>query len=371
MLRKLIGLIAFLVFSLGLVSSVSGAVPTGDLVRANAVLWNPGDHQDWYEWWYYKIRDPKTNEDFYFCYGLVNPGGDPKGQRPSFAYVNAGRFSDHTLIEQKWTPQEFQQNDSTHRVTIGPGNVLGLESIQGDIVGTKGERVRWDLQLKTDWSFDAMGWARRVPELFNIYWYPLQASTLMTGWIEFKGQRYEVSETQGYHDRNWGRGFPKWWAWIASNEFEGSPGTVLASGGGRPRLLNLASPLQGYTLGLRHRGHDYVFRPTDGDRLKMDIHFGQWSVEATNRRNEKVVLKAFAAKSEFLVIPFVSPRGPVFKDYEALRGHSTVEVYTRARPQAAWVLVDRLQSEHTGIEYGSFDDQEFHQMFRSGLILQK
>lgn len=369
MLRNLIQMMHFLVFVLPVVFSASTGAQTKGLVQANSLLWSPGDHQDWYEWWYYKVRDPKTNEDFYFCYGLVNPGGAMDDQKPSFAYVNAGRFSDHRLIEQKWTAKEFHQDKMNHRFTIGGANALGLDSIQGDILNSQGQRVRWNLQLTSDWSFDAMGWARHVPELFNIYWYPLQASVLMTGWIEFDGQRHEVTGTQGYHDRNWGRGFPKWWAWIASNEFAGSPGTVLASGGGRPRLLNVASPLEGYTLGLRHKGREYVFRPTDGDSLKMDIHFGQWHIEATNLRNQKVVLNAFAAKSDFLIIPFVSPQGPVFKDYEALHGHSTVEIYTRPGPFDPWVLVDRLQSEHTGIEYGSFDDQEFHQMFRSGFVL--
>jgi tocopherol cyclase len=323
--------------------------------RYNSLLWKTTDHSDWYEWWYFKVVDPKTQKAFYFCYGLVNPWDTTQEKPTSRAYVNAGSFSEMKIIEQRWAPQDFRSN-SNEIINIGAKNHIGKEELVGDIMNEKGQRVRWDLHTQIDWSFNAMGWTMFVENASGIYWYPAQASLKMSGWIDFNGERIELKNALGYQDRNWGRSFPHWWAWIVSNNFKNSPGTVFASGGGRPKVFNQFEIIDGYTLGLRYQNKEYAFRFTDGDNIQQEINFGKWHIDAINGRNERLVVDAYAPREKFLMIPFASPQGPDFKDYEALRGQLHLRLYTRDYFFSPWKLIRELDSDETGIEFGSFDE---------------
>src|SRR6185436_12301896 len=104
----------------------------------------------------------------------------------------------------------------------------------------------------------------------------------MTGWIQFDKKTVELDHAPAYQDRNWGTSFPKWWTWLVSNHFKNSPGTVLAAGGGRPKVIGV-EVLEGVTIGLRYQNEEFTFRPFEGDHVQVDVNFGKWEVSARNR----------------------------------------------------------------------------------------
>jgi len=333
------------------------------------LLWKSSDQNSWYEWWYFKVNDQKSGRSFYFVYGLVNPWDRNQTLISSKAFVQAGDFSQMKIIEEKFKPQDFKKTKNSI-LQIGKSNDFSEKHLRGDIVNESGHRVRWDLTVAHDWEFNAMGWTIRFPEISNIYWYPAQASTSMNGWIEFDGERTEILDGAGYQDRNWGRSFPDWWAWLVANNFKNSPGTVLAAGGGRPKILNKINIIDGFTIGLKHEGQEYSWRLPDLDKITLDIHFGRWIVSGKNRKGMKIEIEAFAPKEKFMILPFMTPQGKVFKDYETLSGNMTVRLYKKEAKTKEYKLVTTLETDQAGIEYGSFHEFALEKLFNTHLMLQ-
>lgn len=320
--------------------------------RENALAGNGEvDTGPWFEWWYYKVILPDTGDAFYFVYGVVNPW-DYDGTLPaSHGYVG---FGDFTAGEQHIaTPpvSEFSAAYDQTDITIA-GNHATATAITGSLA-EDGHEVSWDIAITRLWDFNAMGWGMFVPEMSNIYWYPAQAAALFSGTIIHDGRRYDFENVPGYQDRNWGRSFPEWWAWITANHFQGYPDTVLAAGGGQPTLLNGINFLEGLVIGLKHEGKDYVFRPNDGDLQRITVDFGTWRILAVNKEGYTIEINAHAPCDSFMDIPFITPDNVLFHDYETLTG--TIEVKLYERDGCRDRLMETLVSDFGGIEYGSAD----------------
>lgn len=322
----------------------------------NALIWNRTNHEagngkidrgDWFEWWYYKVVVPDTTDAFYFVYGVVNPWDSAATRPASRAYVGFGSFADKQIIEDVRPTTEFEARYDSTFVKIGD-NVATDRELGGAVSGESGS-ARWQLSVEREWTFNGMGWAMFKSWISNIFWYPVQAGARMSGWIETRGRRIEVNGAPAYQDRNWGRSFPKWWTWIVSNSFKGSPDSVLAVGGGRPKLPGGFDLIETVTIGLRHKGREYTFRPTEDDKVRVDIKFGKWEVFGANRRGETIWISASAPSESFMDLTFMTPQGQVFHDFEALRGRIRVKLKKWNR------LVAELETDEGGIEYGSFD----------------
>jgi hypothetical protein len=355
------------VFSLLLVSVFVALPAFGEGDPYNSFRWKSGDTRDWYEWWYYKVVDPETGEAFYFTYGVVNPGDSAYAKAGTKAVLQMGSFGSGVVLEQDFPLNEFSASAKSTEIHVG-ANVATDKRITGSMTGKDGNPVSWDLAIEKDWGFEAMGWVIRVPELSNIYWYPAQASARMTGTVEFGGKKYAFQNATAYQDRNWGRSFPLWWTWLVSNNFKSSPGTVLVAGGGKPRAFNGPALLSGLCIGLKHEGREYAFRTTDGDKVKFEIRWGKWEVTAYNRRGQKIEISAYAPPEKFLLLPFETPKGETFYDYEALTGQMTVKLFRKVKGK--WVPEASLETDQAGIEWGAPEPLGLQKAFSSALKLQ-
>ena len=340
-----------------------GAAPLSadDSASYNFLIWNRANHEarnnkvdrgDWFEWWYYKVVVPQSNDSFYFVYGVVNPWDTgPHARAASNSTVAIGSFGDHEIVSTKFSNSAFHASYESTQIDIENNHATDTQ-----LIGTLAPDVNWNVTLEKDWAFNAMGWAISKAWLFNIYWYPAQASATMSGKIHFRGRDITLDHAPAYQDRNWGRSLPAWWTWLVSNRFDHAPGTILAAGGGRPRVIG-TSILEGVTIGLRHQGHEYTFRPTSGDWVSVDIRFGHWYVWATNRHQETIEITADAPREKFMDLPFTSPRGEIFHDLEALRGHLHVVLSKNSQ-----VIAD-LNTDEGGIEYGAPDAHALETVF--------
>jgi len=352
-------LIKSFLFTTALLVSTQTNASTND--PYNAYLWNRTnalaangqvDRGDWYEWWYFKVVDPATQEAFYFTYGVVNPWDRERELAGTRAMIQAGDFKRKILIYKSFPVSDFSASYDSTKVRIGTHHATD-RALQGAVRDERGHSISWNLKLLPDWKFNAMGWTREVPGS-GIYWYPAQASAKASGWVEIDGRRIELNHAPAYQDRNWGRSFPKWWTWITSNHFENSPGSVLAIGGGEPPLFGDNYPFEGLCIGLRHQGHEYVFRSVDFmNSVKFDIQWGTWKVQAQNTKGEAIEVEAWAPPEKFMDLPFPTPRGPIFHDYEALLGDLRVKLHRWSAVTGTWKLVADLHSNEGGIEWGS------------------
>jgi tocopherol cyclase len=320
----------------------------------NTLIWKKGDAGDWYEWWYYKVVDPTSGEAFYFTYGVLNPG-----RVNGFGFLQAGSYGDHAALDARFALSDFSASTRGTQVALGRNTATDQR-----ITGSLGD-LSWDLAYTKDWGFAAMGWAMEHPSISNIFWYPAQASAFATGTITYRGRTIHLEHAPAYQDRNWGRSFPDWWTWLVSNHFENSPGTVLAAGGGKPRLFN-GPAISGLCIGLRYGGVDHAWRTNDGDSISFDIKWGKWEVTATNGAGDKIEISAFAPAAKFLLLPFPTPQGKSFYDYEALAGAMTVKL--ARRKGFGWENVATLSTQEAGIEWGSPDPVSLDSLFGSELV---
>jgi tocopherol cyclase len=334
----------------------------------NTYRYQHGDQGDWYEWWYYKVVEPVTNEAFFFTYGIVNPG-DSKGKKSGTkSMVQAGSFSQGVSAEKDFPISAFSASENSTEVKVA-NNIATDRRIAGAIEDAQGLPISWDLEIKKNWAFNAMGWATGVRGISNIYWYPAQASATMSGKIHFRGRDYELKNAPAYQDRNWGRSFPLWWTWLVSNNFKDAPGTVLAAGGGKPKAFGVAPLFTGLCIGLQHQGKEYLFRTTDGDKVDSEIRWGKWEVSAINKHGQKIEISAYAPKESFLLLPFAAPQGGNFYDYETLTGTMQVRLYDKDSA-GKWKLTTTLNTDQAGIEWGSPDPLELESLFLTGKSLQ-
>jgi hypothetical protein len=377
MARKLLNLCLSIIFIS--LTTYAEHPESGDIY--NSFLWNRKNHiskngkvdsGDWFEWWYYKVIDSKSQDAFYFIYGVLNPWDYENTLAGTKAIVSVGNFKQHVFTEKSFPLNQFNARYDQTEINIG-NNTATDKRIRGRITEEDGREISWDLAVNKKWAFNAMGWGMRVPDLSGIYWYPAQASADMTGWIKFHGKTYKFENAPAYQDRNWGRSFPQWWTWLVSNSFKNSPGTTLAAGGGAPKVLDAFYRFSGLCIGLNYQGREYSFRTTDADTVKFDIRWGVWKVWAQNLKGQRIEISAYAPPDKFMRLPAPTPRGPIFNDYEALMGQMTVKLSEWSFRDLKWNEVSTLETNEAGIEWGSPDpigSFSFTTIFNSTLNLQ-
>lgn len=319
----------------------------------------------WFEWWYYKVIIPQTNEAFYFTYGVVNPWDFNHSLKGTRSAVEMGDFQSRQTYAQELSPKDFEASYNVTQVQVGQ-NWASDKELHGILTNSLGKVAQWNIKISKNWHYDATSWATGRG-LTNIEWYPAQASATCEGEIISDHKTYRFKNAPCYQDRNWGIEFPEWWTWIVSNNFNGHPQSALAVGGGKPKFKNGFDKIEGVSIGLKHKGREYSWRPNDLDFVKIDINFGKWEVKAADSRF-KVEIKAHAPKSKFMDLQFATPTGEIFHDYEALQGDVVVRLYKRTL--RGWKLLDEIESNSAGIEFGSHDTYDLDQLFnkRNALI---
>lgn len=321
----------------------------------------------WFEWWYYKVVIPETKESFFFVYGVVNPWDTEHVLKGSRAAIGFGDFTQKYQIEKDLPVKDF--NSSYSRTYVEVGNNWATDTyLKGDIQNENGDKASWNISMKRKWTYNATSWATGKM-ITNIEWYPAQADATCSGEVFSNGKLHKFTNAPCYQDRNWGKSFPKWWTWIVSNHFKGHPDTALAIGGGKPKFLNKYDPLESVSIGLRHKGVDYTFRPNEFNDVKININFGTWEVTGINK-NVKIEVSAYAPKEDFMDLQFMTPQGEVFHDYETLTGKVTVKLYKKkSKFSKKWKLIETLTSDFAGIEYGSFEKYSLQSFYNTNFSL--
>lgn len=317
------------------------------------VLSNNGktDTSPWFEWWYYKLNIPDTDESFYIVYGVVNPWDTLHTLQGTRSFVGFGSFKHKINITNIYPVTSFQASYTETKIEISDYQRATDTFIKGQVTDENKNVYSWDLKIRNNWSFNAMGWSLYTYEFLNIGWFPAQADALCTGKIVSATKEYEIKDAPCYQDKNWGTSFPKWWTWIVSNKFDDNEDAVLVAGGGLPKIFGLEF-YAGVSIGLKYRGQMYSFIPNHLSYIKTNVLYGKWEVSAENLKY-KIKIEASAPKEEFMDLQFMTPQGTIFHDYETLNGKIKVQLYERTVPFSTWKMIAELTTKYGGIEYGS------------------
>lgn len=282
-------------------------LPSPLLKSRHAGYHGPGSPRRFFEGWYYRISLPTEGESFAFMYSIEDPGREkstsggfaqvlgPKDERVYQIFPDTKQFwaSTQQLALGHWhegagtpAPLGYLPPETFDKAVLW-GYQATDQLNQGLIHDERGSVVRWQYSIEPQygWGLErnlaTMGLFSYLP-VFEPGWQILMNRGRATGWVEWKGQRYEFSGAPAYGEKNWGGAFPKKWFWVQANAFEQEPDLALISGGGIRGVLWTEESVA--MAGLHYHGKFYEFMPTKGDKIHCAIQpWGHWQIEAEGR----------------------------------------------------------------------------------------
>ncbi|MFT0743675.1 tocopherol cyclase family protein, partial [Synechococcus sp. RC10B2] len=146
----------------------------------------------------------------------------------------------------------------------------------------RGEAIRWlyRIQLCSAYGIPpraTMGAWSYLP-IFEPGWQILMSHGLASGWVEWRGRRFEFEQAPAYAEKNWGQSFPRRWFWIQCNAFPNHSGLSLTCAGAERQVLTRPEEVALISL---HGGGSQPFlewRPGQA-RLTWQVDpWGSWQV---------------------------------------------------------------------------------------------
>jgi tocopherol cyclase len=258
----------------------------------------PGGTRRFFEGWYFRVTLPDLRQTFAFMYSIENPagvqpysGGAAQILGPDDSYFcrtfgDVNRFwawaeglglghwrqNPYNLKPGFLPPTEFSQ-------VVPDGYQATISWHQGQLTDPgSGETVAWAYSTEPVYGWgnpdapqqSTAGWLSQL-QIFEPGWQILMAHGRSTGWIEWRGQRYEFTDAPAYSEKNWGGAFPHKWFWFNCNAFKHHGDLALTAGGGRRQILTWMEAVA--MVGIHYQGEFYEFVPWNA---KVTWHIKPW-----------------------------------------------------------------------------------------------
>jgi tocopherol cyclase len=339
-----------------------------------------GSSRRFFEGWYYRVTLPEHGgQTFAFMYSIEDPvGGQPYsggaaqilGPEDSYlcrTFPNVKQFWawnnrlglghwGKTNLQQKpgyLDPKQFDQR-------VQEGYQATDTWHQGALTdpGT-GHSVRWQYRIEPIYGWgdrgglqeSTAGWLSYLP-IFEPGWQILMAHGLATGWVEWKGDRYEFINAPAYGEKNWGGAFPKKWFWLNCNYFDHEPDLALTAGGGRRGVLWWMESVA--MIGLHYQGKFYGFMPWNS-QVNWEIDpWGRWHMQAHNQQFAVDLVGTTDRSGTPLRAP--TEKGLIYCCRDTMHGELTLEL--RKLHHNGSTLLLKAQSSVCGLEVGGGPWQE-------------
>jgi tocopherol cyclase len=327
--------------------------------------WN-GIDPDFFEGWYFRVTLPKLRESFAFMYSIEDPlgrnsnsGGAAQILGIGEEYISA-RFPDSHKF--------WATNDALGLGHWGETNLdispqlLPVEEFDRSIAF--GYQVTTTLhqgafpELGCRWCYHTVpvyGWGQPQQAqqatagllsflpIFEPGWQILMAHGLATGWIEWRGEKYQFNRAPAYSEKNWGRSFPQKWFWINCNSFDDTVGLAITAGGGRRKVLWSTEEVA--MIGIHYRDRFYEFVPWNSQVYWQIQPWGEWRMQATNP-DFKIELTGTTDLTGTMVST-PTECGLVMCCRDTLKGRLTIELSTRRGDR-----IIKTSSINAGLEVG-------------------
>ncbi len=341
--------------------------------------WN-GVDRDFFEGWYLRVTLPKLRESFAFMYSIEDPlgGSDLRGGAAQILGIDEQyliyNFPD---TQQFWAAKDDLAlgHWGETNLTIPP-QLLAIAEFDRQI--GQGYQVTQTLHQGAlpnqdcRWCYHTVpvyGWGQpQQPQqatagllsylsIFEPGWQILMAHGLATGWIEWRGERYEFTNAPAYSEKNWGRSFPQKWFWINCNSFDDTVGLAITAGGGRRQVLWMTEEVG--MIGIHYRDKFYEFVPWNSQMTWQIQPWGEWKIQATNRDFQVELIGTTELPGTMVNTP--TERGLVMCCRDTLRGLLSIDLQTLNGKQ-----IIKARSNIAGLEVGGADWERAWMKCRSG-----
>ncbi|MGK7931228.1 MAG: tocopherol cyclase family protein [Microcystaceae cyanobacterium] len=335
--------------------------------------WNR-NHQHFFEGWYFRVTLPEVQESFAFMYSIEDPMGGqsnsggcaqilgPNDQYFWRTFPNVNQFwaaasylglghwgeksRDFCLSPQLLSVEDFEQfiqQGYQVTATLHQGFLQSPEDNQG---------CRWLYYTKPKYGWgnpksfqqSTGGWLSFLP-IFEPGWQILMAYGLASGWIEWKGKKYEFQDAPAYSEKNWGRSFPEKWFWLNCNSFTNEKELALTAGGGKRKVLQSFEEVA--MVGIHYQGQFYEFVPWNSQVSWQIEPWGKWEIQAINDQFEVQLIGTTDLTGTLLRTP--TKKGLVFCCQDTTKGQLYLKLLTR---QGECIVT--ANSSVCGLEIGGY-----------------
>lgn len=332
--------------------------------------WDGSDRR-FFEGWYYRITLPEQQQTFAFMSSIEDPaGGSPhSGGAVQILGPDDGYFC-RTFpdVTRFWASHDDlalgHWGKTTLRQTPGylpPDRFMQQvqEGYQGTTTGQQGrlkdpstgEIAAWDYAIQPIYGWGNAGQVQQATagwlSFFSIFepgWQILMSHGLATGWIDWKGSRYEFVNAPAYAEKNWGGAFPQKWFWVNCNCFTAEPDLALTAGGGRRGLLWWMESVG--MVGIHYQGKFYEFVPWNGE-VHWEIQpWGDWYIWAATSEYQVELVGTTDRPGTFVRTP--TREGLAFTCRDTT--HGSLQVILRDRSSQTLIL--EAHSTLAGLEVG-------------------
>jgi tocopherol cyclase len=329
--------------------------------------WNRGSER-FFEGWYYRVTLPEEEQTFAFMYSIDDPVGRKLCSGGAAQILGANdeylirTFPDVTRF---WADTDALALGHWGETDLGlPGHYLDPEKFatqvkegyqatatlnQGSIYDRATQAsCRWEYTIQPIYGWgnpdkrqqSTAGWLSYF-QIFEPGWQILMAHGLATGWIDWKGQRYEFTNAPAYSEKNWGRAFPQRWFWVNCNSFD-VPDLALTAGGGRREVLGLTEAVA--LICFHHQGEFYEFVPWNAEVTWTIQPWGEWRMRAVKGSEEVELVATTDLPGTKLRAP--TERGLVFCCQDTMQGEATLTCKRQGQ------IVLQARSSLAGVEVG-------------------
>ena len=390
-------------------------------------IWNPSavyqryrnneypKNKPFFQWWYYSLKDYKSDRTFAFCYSMSRPVKDPKntGAYATFALVEKGRkFHIYYKfpLEKFIAKNHFNVNiaDDLFKIDVISddhlklkGKMMNPESVYVAEGVHENVEIEWDIDIKR-----IVGWYGQKDIEYltklteTISWNTYAYDSEVWGKIKIDGQEYLIERNENfriYCDMNWGAYFPSVkspkksqieypWGWyytgIPNSDPKNDFSIIAGVGRMEPRfkILGIMNAkfasiyLKGNKIDARFgtvfnskedRGFTFFHPSMDGTTKKFKVERSNWVEYKDKFGSAQIPLEQtviIETKSKRIIMRYKSTienynrllfptDGYVFSDFEGLGVTCITEIYEKQRNKQ-FKLVEKYEDRNAGLEYG-------------------
>lgn len=368
-------------------------------IRKNQYMLTGKLRRQGYDWWWHSFtgKNAKTGEEkaFFVEYFLCNPDlkdkqpvlgqlpkNKKKGRKPSYCMVKAGCWGkDARQLHRFFSWDEVRVVESAPYQIYAGDCYASEERISGSVEVTEQIAARSEYMTQAG----AMSWKLLVDKVipynvgygtsgllrsmhaFEMYWHAEGMKTRYEGEVWLDGEQYIVSKesSYGYADKNWGSNFTSPWIWLSSNHLiSRRTGRELANsvfdiGGGRPKVFFVPFPKK--LLGaFYYEGREYEYNFSkfwQGSRTKFRCYETDteiiWKIRQENKTSV-MMTRVRCCKEDMLLVQYEAPTGEKRHNRLWNGGNATGEIKLYAKAPAGLRLIDIIDADHIGCEWGEF-----------------
>ena len=325
---------------------------------------------NYFEGWYFRLTLPKIKQTFAFMYSIQDPLGNKPNSGGAVQILgidetylcrtinNTDRFfaARNNLCFGHWgktnladKPRLLSSQQFARHITEGYQATAYLN--QGSIYDpARKEYCSWEYQIEPVYGWgnsqqpqqSTAGLLSYLP-IFEPGWQITSAHGFATGWVKWRGKRYEFHRATAYSEKNWGSSFPQKWFWLNCNSFESESDLALTAGGGIRQVLWWEEEVA--LIGIHYQGKFYEFAPWNSQVSWRIEPWGNWQMQAISSEFKAFLTGITDSVGTYVRTP--TAKGLVFNCRDTTKGRLDLEL----KHHNGEVIV-KASSDLPGLEVG-------------------